>query len=65
MNNKISIEDIMDKFHDANAILEICHGYTQADQPNLAALDNVLFSLLITYEDIYEQLRNTRKENIR
>lgn len=48
--------NIMDEFDDANAMLEICRGYTQADNPDMKALDTVLWNLAKKYGEIYEKL---------
>lgn len=52
------MSNIIDDFFDANAMLEVCRGYTQADVPDMKALDTVLWNLVKTYERIYKQLRD-------
>ena len=48
--------DLMEKFFDANQVLEVCQGYTQADVPNIMILSNVLFELTKRYTDLYLSL---------
>lgn len=48
--------EIIDQFSDLNAILEICRGYTQADQPDMRMLESVLFNLGLKYREIYKQM---------
>ena len=54
MENK-KFGELMDSFYDLNDILEICRGYTQCDEPNMKALDNVLYSLQVKYCEICKQ----------
>ena len=56
--SKANMSNIIDDFFDANAMLEVCRGYTQADVPDMKALDTVLWNLVKTYERIYKQLRD-------
>lgn len=50
------ISEIIDQFSGLNAILEICRGYTQADQPDMRMLESVLFNLGLKYREIYKQM---------
>lgn len=56
------MHDILDRFFDANTMLEVCSGYTQAEVPDMRTLGNVLYNLKTTYEGIYRELCD-RKEN--
>ena len=47
--------DLLDKMQDLNAILEVCHGYTQSDVPNMKTLDLTLYFLLTRYEQLYNE----------
>lgn len=53
------MSDIIDDLFDANAMLEVCRGYTQADVPDMKALDTVLWNLTKKYGEIYEKLIST------
>lgn len=50
------MHNILDRFSDANALLEVCNGYTQAEAPDIKALGNVLYNLTVKYEEIYKEL---------
>ena len=54
--NKMELANILDDLYDANAMLEICRGYTQADVPDMKSLDVALWSMVKTYGSIYERL---------
>ena len=59
---KVTPLNILDKFSDANAMLEVCNGYTQAEAPDMKVLNTVLYNLTVTYEKIYRELCD-REEN--
>lgn len=61
MGNKY--DELMDEMYELNAMLEVCRGYTQADQPNLDALDIVLYGLRQKYEQLHRNLLEYEKEN--
>lgn len=54
--------EIIDQFSDLNATLEICRGYTQADVPDMGALELVLFNLGLKYREIYEQVSSLQMQ---
>lgn len=56
------ISEIIDQFSDLNATLEICRGYTQADQPDMRMLELVLFNLGLKYREIYEQVSSLQMQ---
>lgn len=55
MNNK-NFEEIMDTFHDANNLLEMCYGYTQSDTPVMNSLTESLYLIKLKYDSIYLKL---------
>lgn len=48
--------EIIDKMDNLNAILEVCHGYTQSECPDMKALDSTLYFLLLGYTEIFNEL---------
>lgn len=59
--SSIEIANILDDLHDANSMLEVCRGYTQADAPDMKALDVALWSMEKTYDRIYNSLSAVEK----
>ena len=55
MGNK-NFEEIMDAFHDANNLLEMCYGYTQSDTPVMKSLTESLYLIKLKYDSIYRLL---------
>lgn len=55
MDNK-NFEEIMDAFHDANNLLEMCYGYTQSDTPVMKSLTESLYLIKLKYDSIYQLL---------
>lgn len=55
MSNK-DYTDLMDDLFNANQMLEMCHGYTQSDVPNMETLSNALYELVQRYTDVYLSL---------
>lgn len=56
MDNK-NFEEIMDAFHDANNLLEMCYGYTQSDAPVMKSLTESLYLIKLKYDSIYQLLK--------
>ena len=54
--NKLELANILDELHDANAMLEVCRGYTQSDIPDMKALDVTLWNMVNKYENLYKRL---------
>lgn len=54
--NKLELANIKDELYDANAMLEMCRGYTQAEVPDMKAMDAALWCLVKKYEDLYKRL---------
>ena len=52
MNDTKILVEISDELCDANKMLEVCRGYTQAEDPDMGVLNAVLFKLTMTYEKI-------------
>lgn len=48
--------DILEDLYDANMMLEVCQGYTQADAPKISVLSDVLYKLAEKYTGIYLRL---------
>ncbi len=61
MGDKIKYSDLLEELHTLNAMLEVCQGCTQADQPNMEALDITLYCLHKKYVQLYEELLGMRK----
>ena len=57
---KILVE-ITDELCEANKMLEVCRGYTQAEEPDLKALGAVLFNLTMIYEKIFQKISNRNR----
>lgn len=55
MNDK-DYTDLMEDLFNANQMLEMCHGYTQSDVPNMATLSNALYELVQRYTNVYLSL---------
>lgn len=53
--NNMKVE-ILDKLYKANCILELCRGYALIEEPEIKILENTLFSLTLTYTEIYNNL---------
>lgn len=53
--------ELMDSFSELNNGLEVCRGYAQSEEPDMKALESVLFSLQLKYREIYEQICFFRK----
>lgn len=60
--NREEFLEIMDLFCDLNDTLEICRGYTQANEPDLMVLDTVLYNLQKRYREIYERLSSAARQ---
>lgn len=58
MNDARILVEISDELCDANKMLEVCRGYTQAEEPDMEALNAVLFKLTMTYEKILQKVYN-------
>lgn len=62
--NREDFLEVMDLFCDLNDNLEICRGYTQANEPDLKVLDTVLFNLQKKYREIYERLYSAGRQEV-
>ena len=49
--------EIRDELFDLNAMLEVCHGYTQSDDPDMGVLGVTLFVLHTQYSKLYKEMR--------
>ena len=52
----MNIADIKDELLLLNAILDVCHGYTQAEMPNLKVLGTVLYETIIRQKQLYDEI---------
>ena len=43
--NERKYMDLLDEFYKLNTMLEVCRGYTQADAPDMKALESTLYSI--------------------
>ncbi len=55
------INDLMDIFCNLNDALEVCRGYAQCDEPDMKALESVLYALQMKYREIYAGMRSCLK----
>lgn len=53
--------ELMDSFSELNNSLEVCRGYAQSEEPDMKALEDVLYSLQLKYREIYKQICFFRK----
>lgn len=60
--NNLEIVNVLDDLNDANAMLEVCRGYTQADEPDMKSLEVALWSTARIYESIYNRLSEAKGE---
>lgn len=54
--NNLEMANIKDELYDANAMLEMCRGYTQTETPDMKAMGVALWRLVEKYEDLYKRL---------
>lgn len=54
--NKIKYADLLEEMHNLNAMLSVCQNSTQADAPDMVALDISLYYLHSKYTQLYEDL---------
>ena len=59
---KVEYADLLEEMHYLNAMLSVCQGSTQADIPDMVALDITLFCLHTKYTQLYEKLLKYREE---
>ena len=48
--------EIRNELFNLNAMLEVCHGYTQSDDPDMEALEVTLFVLHTQYSKLYKEM---------